>query len=129
MTHCLNFKIACNQYLNGVIIHPSIHPSMLPPINSSILASICPFFYPFINFASTYILYAIILPTLGKTNKLLASKNISSQWIPENYTCKICKSKIQLKMNYCNDCAHKKGICTMCGKKVVDTSSHRMTLT
>eukprot|EP01038_Epipyxis_sp_PR26KG_P003964 gene3964-5684_t len=69
----------------------------------------------------------------GKTNKALASlskkANFNAQWLPTNHTCKICKSKVLQNMNYCNDCAHKKGICSMCGKKTVDTASYNMSLT
>ena len=65
----------------------------------------------------------------GKTNKLLAAKKLSAQWIPEESNCRLCQSKIQKSMHYCNDCAHKKGICTMCGKKVIDTTRYRMSLT
>ncbi|KAJ1402074.1 cysteine-rich PDZ-binding protein-like protein [Ochromonadaceae sp. CCMP2298] len=64
----------------------------------------------------------------GKTNKALAAAKHGAQWIPTNSTCRLCKSKLQLGMHYCNDCAHKKGICAMCGKKTVDTSAHKMTL-
>ena len=64
----------------------------------------------------------------GKTNKVLQKKTISDKYIPSERICKICRSKIQSNMFYCNDCAHQKGICTMCGKKVIDTSKHRMSL-
>eukprot|EP01039_Chlorochromonas_danica_P007353 gene7353-8135_t len=67
----------------------------------------------------------------GKTNRLLAAakKDGGSPWIPDESRCRICRSKVQANLHYCNDCAHKKGICAMCGKKTVDTSSYRMTLT
>ena len=67
----------------------------------------------------------------GKTNKLLAAKNKSSsaQWVPTERRCRICKSKVMAQMNFCNDCAHSKGICAMCGKRSVDTSQHKMSLT
>ena len=45
----------------------------------------------------------------GKSNKFLQKSKISAQWIPEVNMCKICKSKTLAKMNFCNDCAHKKG--------------------
>lgn len=64
----------------------------------------------------------------GKTNKLLNAQKMSAQWLPQETKCKICKSKVQQNMNYCNDCAHKKGICSMCGKKVVNTGSYNMTV-
>ena len=43
-----------------------------------------------------------------KTNKALMLKKAGA-WIPENQTCKVCKSKTLQNMKYCNDCAHKKG--------------------
>lgn len=64
----------------------------------------------------------------GKTNKMLRLNKASSQWIPNERMCRICKSKVLSNMNFCNDCAHKKGICSMCGKKCVDVSSHNMSL-
>ena len=69
------------------------------------------------------------LKVIGKTNKALNAKKVSSQYIPNESVCRICKSKVLLNMFYCNDCAYKKGICTMCGKKVMDTSMHKMSLT
>jgi len=64
----------------------------------------------------------------GKSNKMLQKMKPNSLWIPQNNSCKICKSKVLANMNYCNDCAHVKGICSMCGKKSVNTSAHRMSL-
>jgi hypothetical protein len=64
----------------------------------------------------------------GKTNKLI-EKRFSAQWIPEESNCRLCRSKVQKNMHYCNDCALKKGICSMCGKKILDTKSYRMSLT
>jgi cysteine-rich PDZ-binding protein len=65
----------------------------------------------------------------GKTNKLLAAQQVGAQWLPQETKCRLCKSKVQANMFYCNDCAHKKGICTMCGKKVVATEQYNMSLT
>lgn len=64
----------------------------------------------------------------GKTNKALAAKKTAAQWIPSDNNCRLCRSKTMKDMHYCNDCAYKKGICTMCGKKVADVSGHKMTL-
>ena len=44
----------------------------------------------------------------GKTNKIL--QKAKDSWIPNNTICRICKSKTQLNYNYCNNCAHQKGI-------------------
>ncbi len=65
----------------------------------------------------------------GKTNRLLAARKDASPWIPDQSRCRLCKSRVQPLMHYCNDCAHKKGICAMCGKKTVDISSYKMSLT
>ena len=62
---------------------------------------------------------------LGKTNKRLAALSTES-YIPENTVCRICKAKVMHRHNFCNDCSYKKGICSMCGKKTVDISMHRM---
>ncbi|KAM6951455.1 cysteine-rich PDZ-binding protein [Aplochiton taeniatus] len=43
-------------------------------------------------------------------------------------TCRICKSSVhQLGSHYCQGCAYKKGICAMCGKKVLDTKNYKQT--
>jgi len=62
----------------------------------------------------------------GKSNKLL--QKAKEQWIPKDSHCRICKQKTQLNYHYCNNCAHQKGICTMCGKKTVDVSKLKMSL-
>ena len=65
----------------------------------------------------------------GKTNKVLAAQKLNAQWLPSEARCRICRSKVQTNCHYCNDCAHKKGICTMCGKKSIDVSNYNMALT
>ena len=39
--------------------------------------------------------------------------------------CKNCKGRCEDENNYCNTCAHKKGICEICGKKIVNTNMFR----
>eukprot|EP01083_Nonionella_stella_P177544 624435_1 len=39
--------------------------------------------------------------------------------------CKICKQLTQPGGHYCQDCAYKKGICSMCGRKVIDTKFYK----
>ncbi|XP_072366772.1 cysteine-rich PDZ-binding protein isoform X1 [Scyliorhinus torazame] len=42
--------------------------------------------------------------------------------------CRICKSSVhQAGSNYCQGCAYKKGICAMCGKKILDTKNYKQT--
>lgn len=45
----------------------------------------------------------------GKTNKALGRLSAKDTWIPKDQICRICKSKVQMTYNFCNDCAHKKG--------------------
>lgn len=44
--------------------------------------------------------------------------------------CRICQSKIHVEgAYYCQGCAYKKGICAMCGKKIISTKSYRQSAT
>lgn len=43
---------------------------------------------------------------------------------------RICRTKVhQVGSHYCQACAYKKGICAMCGKKILDTSNYRQSST
>ncbi|XP_050436129.1 cysteine-rich PDZ-binding protein [Adelges cooleyi] len=45
-------------------------------------------------------------------------------------SCRICKQKIHLPgRNYCQSCAYKKGICAMCGKKILDIRGYKQSAT
>ncbi|XP_039254600.1 cysteine-rich PDZ-binding protein-like [Styela clava] len=44
--------------------------------------------------------------------------------------CRICKLQVhQVGSNFCQGCAYKKGICAMCGKKILDTKNYRQSST
>ncbi|XP_063749933.1 cysteine-rich PDZ-binding protein isoform X1 [Eleginops maclovinus] len=63
-------------------------------------------------------------------NKILTSKK--ARFDPYSKTgfatCRICRSSVhQSGSHYCQGCAYKKGICAMCGKKVLDTKNYRQT--
>uniref|UniRef100_A0A3Q1FVQ8 Cysteine-rich PDZ-binding protein n=1 Tax=Acanthochromis polyacanthus TaxID=80966 RepID=A0A3Q1FVQ8_9TELE len=63
-------------------------------------------------------------------NKMLTSKK--ARFDPYSKTgfatCRICKSSVhQSGSHYCQGCAYKKGICAMCGKKVLDTKNYKQT--
>uniref|UniRef100_A0A3P9LSJ8 Cysteine-rich PDZ-binding protein n=1 Tax=Oryzias latipes TaxID=8090 RepID=A0A3P9LSJ8_ORYLA len=63
-------------------------------------------------------------------NKMLTSKK--ARFDPYSKTgfaiCRICKSSVhQPGSHYCQGCAYKKGICAMCGKKVLDTKNYKQT--
>ncbi|XP_037706692.1 cysteine-rich PDZ-binding protein-like [Choloepus didactylus] len=63
-------------------------------------------------------------------NKALTSKKARFDPYGKNKfsTCRICKSSVhQPGSHYCQGCAYKKGICAMCGKKVLDTKTYKQT--
>ncbi|KAI0061034.1 hypothetical protein BV25DRAFT_1806264 [Artomyces pyxidatus] len=42
--------------------------------------------------------------------------------------CKDCKQTVtQNRAKYCHGCAFKKGLCSICGKQILDTSGYQMT--
>ncbi|KAM5252188.1 cysteine-rich PDZ-binding protein [Hipposideros larvatus] len=63
-------------------------------------------------------------------NKALTSKKARFDPYGKNKfsICRICKSSVhQPGSHYCQGCAYKKGICAMCGKKVLDTKNYKQT--
>ncbi|PFH38010.1 putative CRIPT [Besnoitia besnoiti] len=61
-------------------------------------------------------------------NKLIEKKAHKDQLAPKGSACKVCNTKLHWKGKYCPPCAHIKGRCWMCGKKIFDTSKHCMSL-
>lgn len=58
-------------------------------------------------------------------NKLLSK---SKRYQPYgNAKCKICKSNLHQEGMYCQTCAYTKGLCTMCGKQILDVKSYKQT--
>jgi hypothetical protein len=57
-------------------------------------------------------------------NTLLMNKE-RNRYEPYESRCRICKSKLHQKGAYCTECAYKKGICSMCGRKILDTSGYK----
>ncbi|RKP05664.1 cysteine-rich PDZ-binding protein-like protein [Thamnocephalis sphaerospora] len=58
-------------------------------------------------------------------NKLLAKKT-KSRLAPYERKCRLCKSRVhQDKAHYCQGCAYKKGICAMCGIRILDVSNYK----
>jgi len=41
--------------------------------------------------------------------------------------CKQCKGQLHQQGLYCNLCAYKQGVCSMCGKKILDTKLYKQT--
>ncbi|XP_055594711.1 cysteine-rich PDZ-binding protein [Uranotaenia lowii] len=61
-------------------------------------------------------------------NKALtsAAKNRYNPMSATFAPCRICKQKIhQAGSYYCQQCSYKKGICAMCGKKLMDVKNYR----
>ena len=62
--------------------------------------------------------------------RVLAKNTLLSKgqrYNPFSKKCKLCQATVHLEnAEYCQTCAYKGGICPMCGDKVVDTKSHRM---
>ncbi|KAG8693295.1 hypothetical protein FRC08_009211 [Ceratobasidium sp. 394] len=69
--------------------------------------------------------------TIGE-NKLLTGRKVggsgaSKRYQPYQGKCKDCKSSVtQNHAKYCHGCAYKKGICSICGKQVLDTTGYVM---
>ncbi|KAH9951212.1 microtubule-associated protein CRIPT-domain-containing protein [Amylocystis lapponica] len=61
-------------------------------------------------------------------NKLLSRPGSSkNRFQPYQGKCRDCKSTVtQNKAKYCHGCAYKRGVCAICGKKVLDTSGYVM---
>jgi len=70
------------------------------------------------------------VPIAKKSSKvILSSGDISKTRVVALYAdkCKICKSALHQPGYYCQGCSYAKGICSMCGKKILDTSMYRQT--
>uniref|UniRef100_A0A0K8TPZ9 Cysteine-rich PDZ-binding protein n=1 Tax=Tabanus bromius TaxID=304241 RepID=A0A0K8TPZ9_TABBR len=56
------------------------------------------------------------------TNSKLRFNPIGKEFAP----CRICRQKVhQIGSYYCQSCAYKRGICAMCGKKLLDTKNYK----
>ncbi|KAI9012377.1 PDZ-binding protein [Hyaloraphidium curvatum] len=59
-------------------------------------------------------------------NKLLTKKARNPIMDYSNH-CRTCKTRVsQAGAHFCQSCAYKAGICSMCGKKVLDTTGYKM---
>lgn len=62
-------------------------------------------------------------------NKLLSkSKKKFSPYPDRSTTCKDCKKSLSKPGMYCQTCAYKKGLCSMCGVQILDTTGYRQRL-
>nr|XP_023030422.1 cysteine-rich PDZ-binding protein [Leptinotarsa decemlineata] len=63
---------------------------------------------------------------VNENKALTAAKNRFSSQTTSFKTCKICRQKVhQVGSHYCQSCAYKRGICAMCGKKIISTKNYR----
>ncbi|KAL0810430.1 hypothetical protein ABMA28_010570 [Loxostege sticticalis] len=67
---------------------------------------------------------------VGENKALTAKKGRFNPYTSKFQECKICRCKVhQVGSHYCQACAYKKGICAMCGKKILDTKNYRQSST
>ncbi|KAG8998237.1 hypothetical protein FRB94_006977 [Tulasnella sp. JGI-2019a] len=60
-------------------------------------------------------------------NKLLTRQGANGKNKPYDRKCKDCKQTVsQNSAKYCHGCAYKKGLCSMCGKQIQDTTMYTM---
>ncbi|CAD5122997.1 DgyrCDS11387 [Dimorphilus gyrociliatus] len=64
---------------------------------------------------------------LVNENKALTSKKTRFNPYQKGFDkCRICKQVLhQVGAHYCQSCAYSKGICSMCGKKVLNTKGYK----
>mmetsp|Transcript_34177 Transcript_34177/g.59773 ORF Transcript_34177/g.59773 Transcript_34177/m.59773 type:complete len:82 (+) Transcript_34177:1472-1717(+) len=60
----------------------------------------------------------------GSSNMLLVSRK-RSRVEPVRRNCRLCEKSIQGLYHFCNKCAYTRGVCTMCGRKVLDTRFYK----
>lgn len=65
--------------------------------------------------------------TVGKGRSLAENKlaKKAARYNPYGSKCELCKSTLHQQGKYCHSCAYAKGLCTMCGKQVLDTTSYK----
>ncbi|KAF9780794.1 PDZ-binding protein [Thelephora terrestris] len=65
---------------------------------------------------------------VGGGNALLSRPGSSkTKFGPPSAGCKDCKqTTTQNGAKYCHGCAYKKGLCSICGKQILDTTGYQM---
>jgi len=78
------------------------------------------------------------LQTIGKIKTLSGSKVSSKSALKTGSSsvmysfgaCRICKQKVhEPGRHYCQSCAYKKGICAMCGVRILNIKSYKQSAT
>uniref|UniRef100_H2YPP9 Cysteine-rich PDZ-binding protein n=1 Tax=Ciona savignyi TaxID=51511 RepID=H2YPP9_CIOSA len=64
---------------------------------------------------------------LNENKALTQGKNRFSPYSSGQFVkCRVCKSLVhQIGAKFCQGCAYKKGICAMCGRKMINTTNYR----
>jgi len=73
----------------------------------------------------------------GQTGRKVGQNMLLKKGVPKpaakaaTYTskCGICKVALHQPGAYCNNCAYKKGICSMCGKAIINTKFYKQSTT
>lgn len=63
---------------------------------------------------------------INENKALTSSKNKFNPLSRTLAPCRICRQKVhQEGSHYCQSCAYKKGICAMCGKKLLNIKNYK----
>ena len=67
---------------------------------------------------------------IGENKLLTANKARFNPYTSNFQKCRICRTTVhQVVSHYCQACAYKKGICAMCGKKLLNVKNYRQSST
>jgi hypothetical protein len=64
---------------------------------------------------------------VGGNRILLGNKRARVTGSGSSSKCRLCGGQLLAGHHYCHHCAYKRGICSMCGRKLLDTSGYRQT--
>ncbi|KAJ9595949.1 hypothetical protein L9F63_012842 [Diploptera punctata] len=63
---------------------------------------------------------------VGENKAISGNKSRFNPYTSKFESCRICRQKVhQVGSHYCQACAYKKGICAMCGKKLLETKNYK----
>lgn len=62
----------------------------------------------------------------GPSNMLLVARK-RHRVDPIGRNCRLCEKSVQGMYHFCNKCAYTRGVCAICGRKVLDTRFYKQT--
>jgi hypothetical protein len=70
---------------------------------------------------------------VGGGNKLLSKSKITAAPYSKGATwygskCKTCKAQLHKPGIYCQTCAYTAGVCSICGKKIIETTMYKQSM-